>query len=81
MYLTKSNPTLTTNGKIADDCEIKNGVFYFKNHKYENGKWYFFGIDERWYYLGLGANPVLELAEVDNDELALQVFDKVESEV
>lgn len=80
MYLTKSNPTLTTNGKIADGCEIKDGVFYFKNHKYENGKWFVLGEDGHWYYLGIGANPSIELSQVDNEELALQAFEKVEEE-
>ena len=79
MFVTKTHPKITTqNATIALNCEIKNGILLVENHKYENGKWFVLGEDGYWYYLGIGANPSIELNQVDNEELALQVFEKVE---
>jgi hypothetical protein len=79
MYVTKTSLEITSdNAKIAKNCEIKDGVLLINNHKYEDGKWFVFGEDGHWYYLGIGANPSIELNQVDNEELALQVFEKVE---
>lgn len=79
MYVTKTSLEITSdNAKIAKNCEIKDGVLLINNHKYEDGKWFVLGEDNKWYYLGVGANPSIELNQVDNEELALQVFEKVE---
>lgn len=69
----------TQNTTIASNCEIKNGILLIDNYKFEDGKWYVLGENGSWYYLGIGANPSIELSQVDNENIALECFEKVES--
>lgn len=74
---------------INKDIKVENGIVYIQdNIKYKNQQWWL-KVDNIWNALQ-GGIPVYESAEdidddifeeVDSEELALQVFDKVESEV
>ena len=81
MFTTKSNPTTTINGKIKDGIEIKIHVLYIgKRLKYEAGRWYSLGDNNKWYFLGFGSNPNFETTaeNIINMELFDNVFEEVE---
>jgi len=83
MFITKSEPVVNKDGKIKPFMEISNGVLLINDkYKFENNKWYFYGDDGKWYYLGIGANPNIEDAgdNIINEELYNNVFEKVEEE-
>lgn len=80
MFLTKSEPDVVKDGKIKTFIEIKDGELLINDkYKYAEGKWYFYGEDEKWYYLGVGANPNIT---VDGDDILDQaLFDNVFEEI
>jgi hypothetical protein len=83
MFTTKTTPTIVGNGKIKEGVEIKNGNLYIGHAlKFEGGKWYRLGDDEKWYYLGLGANPDYrtDANGVLNGVLFEGAFEKVEAD-
>lgn len=81
MFITKTEPVVTQDGKIKPFVEISNGVLLINDkYKYESGKWHYYGDDGKWYYLGVGANPNIEDTgdNVINQELFNNVFEKIE---
>lgn len=82
MYNLKYKPVVLIDGKIKENIEIKNGALTIKrlegDLKFENDKWYFFGFDNVWHYLGLGAHPSYEtdIQGVINQELFNNVFEE-----
>jgi len=83
MFVTKSEPILTTNGKIKSFMEIKNGILIINDkYKFQDGKWFFYGDDSIWYYLGLGANPNIEDDgnDITNQELYNNIFEEISEE-
>lgn len=80
MFITKSKPTILYDGFIKSGIEIRNGVLWIeKKIKYENKRWYSFGDDGKWYFLGLGANPAFETNEegIINRDLFNNVFEEI----
>jgi len=83
MYITKSEPVITQEGKAKPFVEISNGVLLINDkYKYENNKWYYYGDDDKWYYLGVGANPSVEDngENIINEEIYNNIFEKIEEE-
>lgn len=81
MFITKTDPVVSQDGKIKPFMEITNGVLIVNDkYKYVEGKWYYYGDDGKWYYLGIGANPNIEDAgdNVIDQELYNNVFEKKE---
>ncbi len=61
--------------------EIVNGVLVINDkYKYAQDKWYYYGDDGKWYFLGVGANPNIEDTgdNIINQELYNNVFEKIE---
>ena len=85
MFITKSDPNVANDGKIKANITIKKGVLLIDdkvNHitlKYENGKWFTYGEDGKWYFLGYGANPCYQTDKdgVLDENLFNDVFEEV----
>ena len=83
MYITKSTPIIIKEGTAKAFITISNGVLVINDkYKYENDKWYFYGDDGKWYYLGVGANPSVEDdgENIVNQEIYNNIFEKIEEE-
>lgn len=80
MFITKSEPKITTNGKIKAFMEIHDEILIINDkYKFQDGKWFFYGDDGKWYYLGLGANPNIEDdgSDIINQELYDNIFEEI----
>ena len=86
MFITKSEPDVSTDGAIKNGIKISRGVLEILkddgNLKYADGKWYVLGVDNKWYFLGVGANPVhkIEKEDILNHDLFNNVFEEVDDE-
>lgn len=86
MFITKSEPDVSTDGAIKNNIKISNGMLEITKEdgdlRYIKGKWYILGDDGKWYYLGIGANPAYEIEKEDilNEKLFENVFEEVNNE-
>lgn len=88
MFITKESPNIEKDGNINENIYVKDGVLYITkkeddiNLKFTNGKWYSFGGDNKWWYLGIGANPsfTMEKENIINEEIFDNVFEEVMNE-
>lgn len=83
MFITKYEPDTSVDGVIKNGIKISKGVLEILkddgNLKFENGKWFIQGFDNKWYFLGFGANPMytIEKKNILNYALFDNVFEEV----
>lgn len=85
MFITKSEPLVQLDGKAKENIIVTNGVLLIQDKeqkitlKFENDKWYTFGEDNKWYFLGYGANPCYktDFENVLSEEVFANIFEQV----
>lgn len=82
MFKVKETPKLEIEGTIDNLLTIKNGVLSIQdNLKYEDGKWFYLGVDNKWYFIGYGGVPNFEVEEYVDSLIFTNVFEPKEIEI
>ncbi len=82
MFKVKETPNLEIEGTIDDLLTVKNGVLSIQdNLKYEDGKWFYLGVDNKWYFIGYGGVPNFEVEEYIDNPIFTNVFESKEIQI